>query len=117
MDTNRFDGLTRTLSATGSRRQALAAFAGGLVAALGGRRVGAAAEKVRICHKTTSDTNSVVVIEINAEALEDHLAHGDIVLGNDHDGVVCCVRDSDCGVGLECCPNGHCDNAGDCGFD
>ena len=118
MDTNRFDGMTRTLTASNSRRRVLtAALAGSLLAFLGGRRAGAAGEKVRICHKTSSTTTPVVVIEINADALEDHLAHGDVVLGKDHDGVVCCVRDSDCGAGLECCPNGLCDNAGDCGFD
>src|SRR5687768_18425401 len=118
MDTDRFEGLTRTLAVPGSRRRVLAtALAGGLFAALGGRRTGAAGEKVRICHKTSSTTTPVVAIEINADALEDHLAHGDAVLGNDHDGVGCCVHDSDCGVDLECCPNGVCDNVGDCGFD
>jgi hypothetical protein len=118
MDTDRFDGLTRILVAPGSRRRVLAAaLAGGLFAALGGRGIGAEGEKVRICHKTSSTTTPVVVIEINANALEDHLAHGDVVLGNDHDGVACCVHESDCGAGLECCPNGHCDNVGDCGFD
>jgi hypothetical protein len=118
METHRFDGLTRNLAASGSRRRVLAAaLAGGLLAFLGDRRAGASSEKVRICHKTSSTTTPVVVLEINADALEDHLAHGDVVLGNDHDGVVCCVRDSDCGAGLECCPNGRCDNAGDCGFD
>jgi hypothetical protein len=118
METNRFDGFTRNLAANGSRRRVLAAaLAGGLLAFLGGNRAGAAGEKVRICHKTSSTTTPVAVIEINADALEDHLAHGDVVLGNDHDGVVCCVHDSDCGAGLECCPDGRCDNAGDCDFD
>ncbi len=110
MDTNRFDGLTRTLAVTGSRRRVLAAaLAGGLFAALGGRGVGAKDEKVWICHKTSSTTTPVVMIEINADALEDHLAHGDVVIDNDHDDVVCCVHDSDCGPGLNC-DNGVCDN-------
>ena len=43
METGRFDRLTRTLAAPGSRRRALAtALAAGLFAALGGRGVGAA---------------------------------------------------------------------------
>ena len=109
MDVDRFDTLTRFMPAGGSRRRVLAALAAGLFAALSGRRVGAKDEKVRICHKTSSTTTPVVVIQINADALEDHLAHGDVVLGNDHDGVVCCVHDSDCGPGLNC-ENGFCDN-------
>ncbi len=121
MDTERFDGLAKEFSRIRSRRvvmQALVGVAGGgLLAFLGGHRAAAAVEKVRICHKTSSTTTPVVVIEISADALHDHLAHGDVVLGDDHDGDVCCVHESDCGAGLECCPDGRCDNAGDCGFD
>ena len=38
MDTDRFDGLTRTLATTGSRRWILATLAGGLFTTWGGRR-------------------------------------------------------------------------------
>ncbi|MBW3633222.1 MAG: hypothetical protein KY456_09355 [Chloroflexi bacterium] len=100
MDIDRFAGLTRTLAATGSRRRALAALAGGLFAALGGRRTGAANEPVRICHKTTSGTNSIVLIEVNDNAVPDHLAHGDFRYTD------CCL-DGDCDVG-QACGTGSC---------
>jgi hypothetical protein len=99
MDTNRFDGLTRTLAASGSRRRVLAALAGGLFAVLGGRRIGAT-DKVSICHRTSSDTNSVVVIEVSVDAVADHLEHGDFYYDQ------CCL-DGDCG-GSQACVNGSC---------
>jgi hypothetical protein len=95
MDTNRFDGMTRTLAATGSRRRILAALAGGLVSTLGGRWARASDDKVRICHRTTSDTKPFVEIEVSGTAVADHLAHGDF-RRND-----CCV-DDDCGNGQRC---------------
>ena len=100
MHSNRFDGLTRTLAATASRRWILAALAGGLVSTLGSRRVGATDDKVRICHKTTSDTNPFVEIEVAASAVADHLAHGDFHRNG------CCV-DDDCANG-ERCVDGSC---------
>lgn len=96
MDIDRFDGLTRTLAATSSRRRALAAaFAGGLFVALGGRGVRAAFDPVRICHKTASGTTSVVLIEVSDNAVPDHLAHGDFRYAG-------CCRDGDCDVGQAC---------------
>jgi hypothetical protein len=107
METHRFDGLTRTLAAPGSRRRILAALAGGLLAFLGGRGAGAADDKVLICHKTTSDSNQIVLIDVSVNAVADHLAHGDFR----HDG--CCV-DADCGGGQPCvngaCCGDACDN-------
>ena len=102
MDTDRFDGLTRTLAATGFRRRALAAaLAGGLFATLGGRRVGAANDPVRLCHKTTSGTTSIVLIEVSDNAVPDHLAHGDFRYAG------CCL-DGDCGAG-QACVDGSCE--------
>ena len=135
MDTDHFDGLTRTLATTGSRRRALAALAGGLFAALSGRGVGAANDPVQICHKTTSDTNAIVVIEVSDSAVADHLAHGDFHYAGccrdgDCDAGQACVTGScqesclgleaacdptktQCCAGLVCCPGGFCGSAND----
>jgi hypothetical protein len=112
MDTNRFDGLTRTLAATGSRRRVLAAaLAGGLFTALGGRRAGAAGEKVTLCHRTDSATNPFVLIEVSGDAIAEHTAHGDFLYTDEPCQEHIC---GDCAP--ECClPTGECDN--DCGFD
>jgi hypothetical protein len=135
MDTDRFDGLTRTLAVTGSRRWILAALAGGLFSACGDRGVGATEDKIRICHKTTSDTNLFVEIEVGASSVADHLAHGDFrrngccvdddcangqrcVDGSCRDTCVgaaeVCKTDDNC-CGSLCCDIGVCDN--ECGFD
>jgi hypothetical protein len=95
MDTDQFDGLARTLAATGSRRWILAALAGGLFSTLSGRGAGAEDDKVRICHATTSDINSFVEIEVSVTAVPDHLAHGDFYRNG------CCV-DDDCANGQRC---------------
>jgi hypothetical protein len=136
MDTDRFDSLTRTLAARGSRRRALAAaLAGGLFAALGGRGVGAANDQVRICHKTGSDTNPVVLIEVSDNAVPDHEAHGDFryrscCLDGDCSGSQACVNGAcqdtcfgldaacdptkiECCEGLVCCPGGFCGSSSD----
>ena len=136
MDTDRFDGLTRTLATTGSRRWILAALAGGVFSARSRRRVGAAEDKVRICHKTTSDTNPIVEIQVGIDAVADHMAHGDFqrdgcCVDDDCDGSQRCVdgscrgtyvgaaeecnTDNDCCAPLCCYTNHVCDN--DCGFD
>ena len=94
----------RALAATGSRRRVLAAaLAGGLFAALGGRRAGGSDERVKICHKTTADTNQVVLIEVSANAVPDHVAHGDFRYAG------CCL-DGDCGAG-QACVDGSCEGA------
>ena len=42
--------------------------------------------KISICHKTTSPANPWMTIEVNINALPDHLAHGDVVPDADGDG-------------------------------
>jgi hypothetical protein len=111
MNTNRFDGLTRTLAATGSRRRALAALAGGLFAILGGRG-GEAADKVPLCHRTGSAATPFILIEVSGDALAEHTAHGDFrYIGEPCREPIC---GGACASGC-CLPSGECDN--DCGFD
>jgi hypothetical protein len=136
MDSNRFDRLTRTLAATESRRRILAVLTGGLVSLVGGRWAGASDDKVRICHRTTSDARPYVEIEVSGAAVADHLAHRDVrrhdccadddcasgqgcADGSCRDTCVgaaeVCKIDDDC-CGALCCDTNHiCDN--DCGFD
>lgn len=35
------------------------------------------AQKAQVCHETSAENNSVVVIEVAEKALDAHLAHGD----------------------------------------
>ena len=106
MDFDRFDALSRSLSTARSRRRALAAAVGGLLAALGGRKVARAVDKVPICHRTGSDTNSFILIEVPADNIEFHRAHGDV----DPSGGACpetclgarCTTDTDC-CAEHCC--------------
>ena len=124
MDSERFDGSAKALSRSRSRRavvQALVA-TGGLLAALGGRRARAEDERVKICHKTISDTNEVVLIEVNANAVPDHKAHGDYFPdGNGSCQGTCLgleaacdpMGDNRCCEGLVCCPGGFCGSSSD----
>lgn len=124
MDTDRFDGLAKEFAQVRSRRavvQGLAGVAAGsLLALLGDRRAGSAGEKVLICHKTTSDTNAVVLIEVSANAVPDHLAHGDFVADNGSCEATCLVlgaacdpTKNECCEGLVCCPDGRCSSSAD----
>ncbi len=56
------------------------------------------AGKINVCHKTDSPTNPWVTMEINANALPDHLAHGDIVPDTDGDGY---TKVNPCGTGAQ----------------
>jgi hypothetical protein len=134
MDDQRFDDLIRTLAATRiSRAGALRGLVGGALAAVaataldgdeasakakkrggkgrkGGVRAQRAAQadagKITICHRTSSETNPVVVIRISANARNPHVDHHDDFVPAAEDG--CCLDsecsdlDDDCNVG-RCC--------------
>ena len=78
MDGTRFDELTRALASGSSRRRVLGALAGGLAAALGGRRATLASNhKVGVCHR--EGNGSYHYIEVSRDAAPAHAAHGDLV--------------------------------------
>jgi hypothetical protein len=80
MDGNRFDDLTRALAATRSRRQVLKGLAATAVAAIAGpHAAGAALNKVMVCHHTGAADNPALLIEISANAVPAHQAHGDVI--------------------------------------
>lgn len=57
-----------------------------------------AASLIRICHRTNSPSNPWITLEISANALAAHLAHGDIVPDEDGDGY---TKVNPCGTGSQ----------------
>jgi hypothetical protein len=82
MDSNRFDDLAKGLAHQNSRRSVVKGIGGGAAAAvfgLAGRRGASAAKaaKVGLCHVEGNGSSHYIVVSGNA--LNAHLAHGDVV--------------------------------------
>ena len=115
MDEQGFDRLARATVGRSRRAvvKALAgAAAGGLLAALGGRRAGVAGDKVLICHLTGSETNPVVLLKVSVNAVPAHEAHRDAIDPDfSSDPAHCGGCGSACGAG-ESCVAGSCQGCG-----
>jgi hypothetical protein len=44
-----------------------------------------AADKIKICHFTSSSKNNYVIIEVDQHALKPHLSHGDLMYDSNPD--------------------------------
>jgi hypothetical protein len=110
-----FDRLARELAGGRSRRAVVKTLAGtaagGLFAALGGRGARATGERVRVCHLTGSATNPFVLIEVSADAVPEHRAHGDAI---EPDFATSSAHCNGCGNACgpsQACVNGTCEEA------
>jgi hypothetical protein len=107
MDGRNFDDLTRRLAKGTNRRSLLKGLIGGGAAMVAAKGSGALAqrgpaEKVNVCHYD-DELGYRVVLNINGNALDAHVNHGDWQV---YDDTVCCP-DSDCQP--EGWENGYCD--------
>jgi hypothetical protein len=106
MDTRRFDDLSRSLATGSSRRSLLRGLLGG-AAALAGLGAGSTAAapkgKVDVCHYD-ADSGTYHKININRNAYDAHIAHGDLVTceGNrrlDMETCSCVCAETECDTG------------------
>lgn len=79
MDTQKFDGIVKSLATGASRRTILQGVFGGALGSLGMRGAMAQPSKVGVCHQTGSDTNPFEYIVVSENAVPAHEAHGDAV--------------------------------------
>ena len=107
MDEQGFDRLARATVGRSRRAvvKALAgAAAGGLLAALGGRRAGSPATRSG-CHLTGSETNPVVLLKVSVNAVPAHEAHRDAIDPDfSSDPAHCGGCGSACGAGRAASP-------------
>jgi hypothetical protein len=110
MDDRQFDALARTLGEGRSRRGLLKTVGVAALGAIGvisfSNEAAARAEKVGICHRTGSQSNPFQYISVSVNALDAHIAHGDIVTDLS-DAANCGSCGNACAAG-EVCNGGVC---------